>query len=179
MKARTVEHVTDLRRRAAVPRPVSRVVPARALGELATSTAEVPPGSDVELEAVAEASGADVVLTGTVSFTWEGECRRCLQTVTGRVSADVREIFQDRPVEGETWPIQGEAIDLAPVLRDAVLLALPLVPLCADDCAGPDPDRFPTRIEDEGPTDADPDRAEDDGPPVDPRWAALDDLRFD
>ena len=45
--------------------------------------------------------------------------------------------------------------------------ALPLVPLCRPDCAGPSPDRFPT-----GPGD-------EDVQPADPRWAALDDLSFE
>lgn len=179
-KVRTVEHVADLRRRPGVQRPVGRVLPADALGELATSAAVVPDGSDVELDAVAEASGADIVLTGTLAFAWEGDCRRCLQPVAGRVEAEVREIFQAQPVEGETWPVEGDAVDLAPVLREAILLALPLVPLCAEDCAGPDPERFPTRVED------DVARGDDDGvgaeptaAPADPRWSALDGLRFD
>lgn len=180
-KVRTVEHVADLRRRPGVQRPVQRSLPAEALGELVTSTALVPPGSDVELDAVAEASGADIVLTGTLAFAWEGECRRCLQPVAGRVEAEVREIFQAQPVEGETWPVEGDAVDLAPVLREAILLALPLVPLCAEDCAGPDPERFPTRVESDAAAggEDEEDVVADAGPPADPRWAALDDLRFD
>lgn len=170
-RVRTVEHVADLRRRPGVPRPVGRAVPASALGELATSAALVPPGSEVELEAVAEATGADVVVTGTLAFAWEGECRRCLRDVAGRVEAEVREVFTPHPVEGETWPVEADAIDLAPVLREAVLLALPLVPLCSEDCAGPDPERFPATVESGPPP--------EEAAPVDPRWAALDDLRFD
>src|SRR5690606_40148714 len=42
------------------------------------------------------------------------------------------------------WPIEGEEIDLAEVAREALLLALPLAPLCRDDCTGPAPDAFPT-----------------------------------
>jgi len=167
---RTVEHVADLRRRPGAPRPVGRAVPAAALGDLATTTSLVPAGSDVELDAVAEATGADIVVTGTLSFDWEGECRRCLRPVAGRVEADLREVFTPQPVEGETWPVEGDTIDLGPVLREAVLLALPLVPLCSDDCAGPDPERFPAVVEGDGPRDE---------PPGDPRWSALDQLRFD
>lgn len=179
-------------------RPVERSLPVESLGELGTSAAAVPAGSEVILSAMAEASGADVVLTGTLAFAWEGECRRCLQPVTGRVETDVREIFQAHPVEGETWPLEGDAVDLGPVLSEAVLLALPLVPLCSEDCAGPDPERFPARVEDvdggpgpEGGTgpEVGADAGEGDeggerdggapGRPVDPRWAALDALRFD
>ena len=54
-------------------------------------------------------------------------------------------------------------------MRDAVLLALPLSPLCVEDCAGPDPERFPAVgvAESEG-------EASSDKLPVDPRGAALD-----
>ncbi len=178
-KVRTVEHVADLRRRPGVQRPVRRVLPADALGELATSTAHVPAGSEVELDAVAEASGADIVLTGTLAFAWEGECRRCLQSVAGRVEAEVREIFQAVPVEGETWPVEGDAVDLAPVLREAILLTLPLVPLCSEDCPGPDPERFPTWVEEDGDVASGHEDVEAEAPRADPRWSALDDLRFD
>ena len=81
----------------------------------------------------------------------------------------MQEIFENAPTEGETWPIDDERIDLAPMVREAALLALPLAPLCTDDCAGPEPDRFPTGAPDD----------EEGEPPRDERWAALDALEFD
>jgi uncharacterized protein len=142
-----------------------------------TSAAQVDPDADVALDGTLEATGVDVVLTGTVTFPWEGECRRCLKAVHGEVVADVREIFEPTPVEGETWPVEGDAIDLAPVLREVILLTLPLVPLCSEDCAGPDPERFPATVEGTGADDGEDDEV--DPPPADPRWAGLDALRFD
>jgi uncharacterized protein len=68
---------------------------------------------------------------------------------------------------GETWPLTSDEIDLEPVVREAVLLALPLAPLCDEGCLGPAPERFPATVEDG-------DVAEE--PPRDPRWAALDQL---
>jgi uncharacterized protein len=141
---------------------------------MVTSAAQVDPEAEVVLDAVVEATGVDIVLTGTVTFPWEGECRRCLQSVQGEVTADLREVFEPSPVEGETWPVEGDAIDLAPVLREVVLLTLPLVPLCSDDCVGPDPERFPATVEP-----SDDDAAEPAEPPADPRWAGLEALRFD
>ena len=176
-RVRTLEHVADLRRRPGAQREVRHLIPAEVLGPLATTAAAVPSDGDVELDAVAEATGTDVVVTGVVRFPWEGDCRRCLQPVTGTVEAEVREIFEPTPIEAETWPLDGDTIDLGPVLREVVLLTLPLVPLCAEDCPGPDPERFPTTVEDEAAgTD---DEAVAEAPPRDPRWAALDDLRFD
>ncbi len=176
-KVRTLEHVADLRRRPGTQRPVQHRVPASVLGPLATTAASVPTDGEVELDAVAEATGADVVITGVARFPWEGGCRRCLQAVSGSVEAEVREVFEPTPVESETWPLDGDTIDLGPVLREVVLLTLPLVPLCSEDCAGPDPERFPATVEGEEPTS----EAEGDGDdgPRDPRWAALDDLKFD
>lgn len=179
-RVRTLEHIADVRRRPGTQRPVTRSFPASALGPLVTSAATVDPDAEVVLDGVLEATGVDIVLTGQATFPWTGECRRCLREVEGEVSADVREIFEPEPVEGETWPVEGDAIDLAPVLREVVLLGLPLVPLCSEDCAGPDPDRFPATVET---VEAGPDDEADEGgeaaPPVDPRWAALDALRFD
>ncbi len=96
---------------------------------------------------------------------WMGECRRCLATVEGSLEADVREIFEARPVEGETYPLDGDRLDLEPMVRDAVLLALPLAPLCEEACAGPEPDDHPLGA--------------DDDPRPDDRWAALEELKFD
>ena len=95
---------------------------------------------------------------------WTGDCRRCLGPVEGYAEAEIREIFEARPTEGETYRLDGEQIDLEPMVRDAVLLALPLAPLCSSDCQGPAPEVFPT-----GPPD-------DEAVVVDPRWAALRDL---
>lgn len=176
-RVRTVEHVADLRRRPGAQRPLLCAVRAGDLGPLATTAAAVPPDGDVELDAVAEATGSDVVVTGVVRFPWEGDCRRCLRPVSGVAETEIREIFEPTPVEAETWLLDGDSIDLGPVLREVALLSLPLVPLCSTDCAGPDPERFPATPEGE----ADPAGVEG-GTGTrapDPRWAALDELRFD
>ncbi len=179
-RVRTLEHIADVRRRPGVQRPVVRSFPADVLGPIGTSSATVPPDGDITLDATVEATGLDIVLSGVATAPWEGECRRCLRDVTGTMDVELQEIFSPHPVEGETWPVDHDSIDLGPVIHDAVLLSLPLVPLCADDCAGPDPERFPALVE------GDPalldDEDDDDAPaapPADPRWAALDDLRFD
>lgn len=129
---------------------------------------------DLVIEAVTEGVSA----TGIVSGEWTGPCRRCLEPIVAPFEAEVHEIFERHPTEGETWPIEDDRIDLAPVVRESALLALPLAPLCGDDCAGPDPQRFPTTVA------ADPPDPGESGeatapPPPDPRWAALDDLTFD
>lgn len=113
-------------------------------------------------------SGSDAVsVRGTVAGRWTAPCRRCLEPTFGDLAAEVFELFEASPTEGETWPLQEAGIDLGPMLRELALLSIPLAPLCRSDCAGPAPDRFPTG------------RAEDAAPAVDPRWSALDELTFD
>lgn len=171
-RARTRESVTSVRRRPGVAHPLTRRFVTDDLGALVTSAAAVAPDAEVVLDGELEATGLDVVLTGSLRVPWEGECRRCLTEVVGTVETPVREVFSTHPVEGETWPITEDGIDLAAVVRDLSLLALPLVPLCRPDCQGPDPERFPATVEDEAPDDG-----ADEAP--DPRWAALDQLHFD
>lgn len=98
----------------------------------------------VELDVVLRAAGSSLVAAGQLEGTWTAECRRCLEEVRGPLKASLREVFEWDPVEGETWPIDDQRIDLAPPVREAAMLALPLAPLCSQDCAGPVPSRFPT-----------------------------------
>ena len=162
--------VTDLRRRTGTVRDlhVTAVLP-----DLAISSAAVPEDGEVALDGVMESIEGGITVSGAVSAPWSGECRRCLDLVHGILEVEVREVFEAHPIEGETYPIAGDEIDLEPLVRDAVLLALPLAPLCREDCPGPAPDVVPARTTDE-------DAADEAGEPApDPRWAALGELRFD
>ena len=163
--------VTELRRRPGTQRQVHVVAP---VDGLAITTARVPDGAEVEVDGVLEAIEGAITLTGTVRAPWVAECRRCLEEVTGGAIVELEEVFEPRPIPGETYPIDGGDIDLEPVVRDAVLLQLPLAPLCREDCRGPAPEMLPVLVPDE----ADGGDGED-GPPRDPRWAALDVLRED
>jgi uncharacterized protein len=163
--------VTELRRRPGTQREVSV---ATVIPDLAITTARVPEGAEVVVEALLEAIEGGITVLGTVTAPWTGECRRCLDDVVGIAEIDLSEVFESRPTPGETYPIDGDEIDLEPVVRDAVLLHLPLAPLCREDCLGPAPEAFPALIDGEAAED------EPDGePPKDPRWAALDVLRPD
>lgn len=158
----------ELRHHPGTRRPVQQEI---LLSDLATSVARVPAGVPVALDLQAEAQGKDIIVTGTITAPWEGECRRCLEPATGVVEAPVQEIFQPDPSDGETYPIVGDRIDLEPLVREAVLPALPLAPLCREDCPGPVPEAF---VGDE-----DPELDEQGQRPPDPRWAALDALKHD
>lgn len=133
-------------------------------------------GDDVVADVVLEAQGETVTVSGTVTGWWEGECRRCLEPTGGEVTVEVSEVFEPDPVEGETYPLGRDDLDLEPALREALALALPIAPLCDEACVGPDPEGHPVTVA--------PDADEVDGagatpPPADPRWGALDALHFD
>lgn len=164
--------VTRILGRSGARMPVRRPV---GLGGLAVGGCTLPADRPVEVSLDLECDGSSIVATGSVHVVADGECRRCLEPFPVPVDVPVREVFERRPTEGETYPIEGETVDLVPVVRDAVLLALPLAPLCRPDCPGPAPDLFPTRLgdDDEAVLEA------DETPAPDPRWAALAELRLD
>jgi uncharacterized protein len=152
------------------PGSTKRVERQALLDGLAVSGSSVPAGElttvDVELQALNDG----IVVVGTVRAPWTGECRRCLKAAGGEVVAAVQEIYERDPVEGETRRLRDATVDLSEMARDAVLLELPIAPLCEDDCAG----LCPTCGVDRNETDCDCAATE-----ADPRWAALADLRFE
>lgn len=125
---------------------------------------------EVEVEVVVEPSGGDVSVRGVIRAAWEAPCRRCGDPLRGDIEAEVMEVFALRSVEGETYPYDGEEIDLAPMVHDAVTLELPLAPgppVDADDrCLVCGREALV----------AEADSVESDEPARDPRWAALDEL---
>ncbi|MGA2829034.1 MAG: DUF177 domain-containing protein [Streptosporangiaceae bacterium] len=127
-----------LGRQAGAAREDSRTVPAPE--SLRVELAEVPTGADVELSVRLEAVTEGVLVTGTAIAPVVGECARCLEPLTSSVEASFQELYHYEPGEAEDDEdellLEGDLFDLEPVLRDAVVLALPLAPLCAEDCPG-------------------------------------------
>lgn len=140
------------------------------LDDLRVLGSSVPEGTPVHLELQIESVNEGVVVKGTTAAPWVGECRRCLRPVGATLSAPILEVYEASPVEGETQPLLGAQIDIEPVAREAVLLELPLAPLCREECAGLCPqcgaDRNETACS-----------CLSDG--RDPRWAGLDQLNLD
>ena len=166
-----VVDITALKRQPGLQRPFTATLPPP--GDLALATADVR-AARLEIDLQLEFAGEELIAQGRLGLVWHGPCRRCLEEQQGHTAIDLREIFQKSPVEGETYRLDDDQVDLEPMIRETVLLNLPVAPLCSEDCAGPDPDRFPTTVvpdDDESETAAE--------PPVDPRWAALSELSFD
>ena len=114
-------------------RPVTASVE---LDGLAGVAAAIESGSPVAIDLMLERVPEGIVVRGTLAGAWSAACSRCLDPVGGEISVHVDELFETLPLEGETYKLDDDVIDLEPMVRDALLLELPLAPLCSDDCAG-------------------------------------------
>lgn len=139
----------------------------------------VPEGASVKLELRLESVMEGVLVTGTARAVAEGECVRCLEPLELQLEADFQEMFSYPDADDRGRPkaepaddaeededrlfIEDGLFDLEPVLRDAVVLALPMQPVCQEDCPGLCA-QCGARLAD------DPDHHHD---AVDIRWAAL------
>jgi uncharacterized protein len=134
-RAPLVLDTRELGRRAGSMRRVQRTAPAPSGWEL--ELVAVPVGARVTLDLRLEAVMDGVLVSGTVVAPVRAECGRCLAPVEDEVEVDVQELFAyDPDPEGDTSLMEGDFIDLEPLVRDAVLLGLPLNPVCREDCAG-------------------------------------------
>lgn len=106
------------------------------LDDLVVLGSSVAEGEVLQIDLRLEALNEGVVVKGTTRAPWLGECRRCLRPVRATLQAPILEIFEIEPTDGETRLLQGDHVDVEPVVREAVLLELPLAPLCRADCAG-------------------------------------------
>jgi uncharacterized protein len=129
----------------------------------------VPPGDDLHLAVRAEAVEEGVLVTISVAARAVGECVRCLDPVGEDLSLTARELYYytDRTVdsddEDEVLRIHDDQVDVESVVRDVIVTALPLAPLCRPDCPGLCP-QCGIRLDD------DPEHRHE---VVDDRWAAL------
>lgn len=165
--------VRQLGRRAGAMREYRRSVPAPA--GLGLDIIGVPEGAPLDLDVRLESVTEGVLVTGTVTAAVVGECGRCLDPVSDDLRVDICELFaypdsatEETTEEDEVHRIDGELLDVEPVVRDAVVLGLPWTPLCRADCAGLCPtcgqrlDDLPAGHAHEL---------------IDPRWAALEKLK--
>lgn len=131
----------------------------------------VAEGSDLDIELRLEAVLDGVLATGTASALATGECVRCLKEIDQQFEVDFQELYLYEPAPSddaeEELALEGELLDLEPVLTDAVVLALPHNPVCDPECPGLCPE-CGARLAD------DPDHTH--GPAGDPRWSKLADI---
>jgi uncharacterized protein len=126
-----------------------------------------PLDSHLKAESVVEG----ILVSGGVQGKASLKCARCLTDFEGTIELDVCELFttpgHELPNE-EAYKVQGSEIDLEPMLRDALVLALPLNPVCRETCRG-----MCARCG----SDLNQGDCDCEEPEIDPRWAGLSALR--
>jgi uncharacterized protein len=128
----------QLPRRPGSVRTETRTVPAPA--DLHTGMAGVREDTDLRLDVTLESVTEGVLVTAKAAAPVTGECARCLEPVAQTIEVSFLELFSYEQGAGDTdedgYSLDGDLLDLEPVLRDALVLALPLAPLCRQDCPG-------------------------------------------
>jgi uncharacterized protein len=165
----------DLGRRAGAMQNLGFIAPAP--DGLGVALIGVPTGSDMDVTVRLESVIDGVLVSATVRADLEGECSRCLEPITSVEEVRIQELFRypatdargrEIPSEDdgdEQFWVEDDLIDLEPVLRDAVVLGLPLAPVCSSDCPGLCSE-CGVLLSDGHSHDV-----------IDPRWAALDVLK--
>ena len=173
-RAPLVLDTRELGRRPGSQLEMVRSVPAPA--ELGIEVLRVPEGSPVELDLRLEAVMEGVLVSGSASADLDGECARCLEPIEDEITVRLQELFvyddirhdaSDKDLDDEVSRLEDDLLDLEPLLRDAVVLALPFQPLCTPDCPGLCVE-CGARLAD------DPEHGHEE--PIDPRWASLEGL---
>lgn len=136
--------------------------------DLGSEVYGVPEGSAIDIELRLEAVMDGVLATGTASGQVTGECVRCLKVINDNFDVDFQELYLYGDPGEDELALEDDLLDLEPVLRDAVVLALPHNPVCDPDCPGLCPE-CGVRLAD------DPDHTHEAA--IDPRWSALKDLK--
>lgn len=163
------DFVFDLRKLSRQPGTLlEQTLTVHAPSGLGAGLATVPVDAAIALDVRFEAVSEGVLVTGSAAVPLGGECARCLDPLVSSVDVGFTELYRyeidPEDVDDESPVLDGDKLDLEQVFRDAVVLALPLSPLCREDCPGLCAE-CGARLADVGPShvhDA-----------VDPRWDVL------
>ena len=103
----------------------------------------VPEGAEIRLRLRLESVMEGVLVSGEIDVPLVGSCARCLEPIEDTLELDVQELFayqgsttEETSEEDEVRRVEGDFLDLEPMVRDTVVLALPLAPVCTEDCSG-------------------------------------------
>ena len=130
----------ELGRRAGAMLKKSFTAPAPA--DLGSEVIGILEGSDLELNLRLESVVEGVLVSGEVTANTTGMCSRCLADISQDLTVDFQELFEyadddnSSSEDDDLLQLEGDLLNLEPVVRDALVLALPLAPLCDDDCLG-------------------------------------------
>ncbi|GBD26084.1 hypothetical protein HRbin30_01411 [bacterium HR30] len=139
---------------------------------------ELPTNAQVRLDYYR--AGVEVFLQGHVEGNAVGYCARCLESYPFSFATDFSLVLlpqEELPPNMELTQddldlayYEGEEIDLSPIVAEHILLALPTRPLCSEECRGLCPSCGVNRNFE---------RCDCEANRVDPRWAALREIKLD
>lgn len=142
----------DLPRRAGEMREYAVDIPAPE--RIGIDVIAVPEDQGIHVAMRLESVTEGILVSAQVSTIAEGECIRCLDPVEMPITRNFQELYRYEPEkahtkaqrkaaeafddldEEEDLMVDGETINLEGPIRDAVVLALPINPLCDEDCPG-------------------------------------------
>ncbi|MCL4448313.1 MAG: DUF177 domain-containing protein [Actinobacteria bacterium] len=111
--------------------------------DLSVTSSRVLSEQNISVDAVFESVHSGVLVSSIIKTVWEGECRRCLSAISSDLILRTKELFcQDVALDTadtdyfEAYPLAMDKVDLEPMIRDAIVLNLPAVPLCNTRCKG-------------------------------------------
>jgi len=129
--------------------------------ELADVPADLPLGGDLSLEGVADG----IHVSGSVAGRMTVRCARCLKESARDFVVEMDELFVRELGPDDDYGLAEDlTLDPEPMVRDAVVLAMPFAPLCKPDCLG---------LCERCGGDRNLGECTCTEPPVDPRWAGL------
>ncbi|MFA9444762.1 DUF177 domain-containing protein [Egicoccus sp. AB-alg6-2] len=136
--------VTELVDNPGATRELSRAVPVEEFGKDSWGPAEGAFRGDVELDLDLDAVVEGILVRGGIGVDLELPCARCLVPQAVHVDSDVAELFvdptkrEDDDDEDPGYELVDDrtAIDLSVMVRDALLVDLPVRVLCREDCQG-------------------------------------------
>ena len=136
--------------------------------EIGTPLLGIPKGELIRIDLRAEAVSDGVLLTGEVKSRAKGECGRCLDPLDKEIDQRFQELFnyegRSEDEDDETFALDGDIADLEIPVRDAVVLTMPINPICSQSCLGLCPECGEKLIN------LPPDHSH---PKSDPRWSGL------
>ena len=109
---------------------------------------DTTPVGDGAIDVRLSRSGTDVVVHGKARANVEVPCARCLEPVKVALSAEISVLMvpaakikhqrehEMASSEADVLPYDGENIVLDDLVRDDLLLEIPMIPLCSEDCPG-------------------------------------------
>jgi len=147
-----------------------RSIDATATEAFGNAVIGVKQGAALHVEVRLESLHDGILVTAEADAFVEGECIRCLDPISDTLRVDIAELFAYSEDEAFDYTVVDDHVDLEPLVRDAVVLALPFQPVCRPDCPGLDPETGEKLADD-------PDRKPAER--IDPRWSALEALRLD